>query len=158
MRFYEQDGTLISEQRDIMKGFAAEEPEHAEIDNYTFIGWSKPFWNLHSDVDTYAQYERNRCYTVKFYADESNKTPWSSCVVYEGKDAELPPDPYKEGHLFAGWIGTYTKVTSDSDIHPYFIEDPDANCTVSFIDGCDGATLKTVNIHSGCSAVLPDAV
>ncbi len=135
----------------VMYGCGATAPEVPEHPGYTFIGWSRDFSFVASDMIVYAQYEIN-IYTVTFTGVYSG----TQQVPYGG-DAELPVlDAEGVHYTFTvdgePWDGT--NITSDVTVVVGMEIDV---YTVTFIDPITDTVLKTEQVMYGCGATAPEA-
>lgn len=81
-------------------------------EGYTFIGWNHDGKNITKDTTIEGTYEINK-YEVKFiYAGEVIETQ----IVEHGKDASLPSEVVKEGHIFINWNHDGKNITKDTVI------------------------------------------
>lgn len=79
-------------------------------------------------------------------------------VLYEesvkyGGNANIPPDPEKEGYIFKGWDAKAENVVKDTEINAIF---ENKNFTVKFIDGLTGKILKTEKVKYKEEATAPE--
>lgn len=85
--FFDEDGTIISEQN-VIKGNNASIPEAPEKEGFHFVYWDSTATNVQSDLDIYAHYEINT-YTVVF-VNWSEETV--SVHTYEHGQPIAPPE------------------------------------------------------------------
>ena len=88
---------------------------------YTFKGWTSNgtdtltgSYTVSGSVTLTAKWQINT-YTVTFMDGHSNTTLKTQPVEYN-KDATPPANPSRTGYTFAGWSGSYTKVTENRTI------------------------------------------
>ena len=88
---------------------------------YTFKGWTSNgtdtltgSYTVSGSVTLTAKWKINT-YTVTFMDGHSNTTLKTQPVEYN-KDATPPANPSRTGYTFAGWSGSYTKVTENRTI------------------------------------------
>ena len=87
VKFVDWDGTVLSTQR-IAYGEAAEAPEDPEREGYVFVGWSKEFDEITSDLTIKAKYEKGSEAKKEQLEQEIGRV--------EGAIEELNPDDYTE--------------------------------------------------------------
>ena len=145
--FKDWDGTVLSTQQ-VLEGSNATAPADPTRTGYTFVGWDVSFTNITADTIVTAQYQINS-YIVTF-KDWDGTILKSENVPYGGS-ATPPADPTRTGYTFTGWAGTYTNVTSNSNVTALY----DINqYTVRFLDW-NGTVLKTQTVNYGGYATAP---
>ena len=115
VRFYDNDGNLISEQS-VLYGTSAIAPQPTDITGYDFVGWDMSFANVTSDLTVNAVYEQ-KSFTVQFY-DNEGKLISEQTVVYgmaavEPSEAEME----REGYRFVDWSCEFNYVTEDIKVY-----------------------------------------
>ena len=131
IRWANYDGTLLEIDEEVARhdipeynGIVPTKPEDVQF-KYNFIGWSPLVEKATKDITYVAQFSKDvQIYNVDFYIDE-NMT--SSTSVKYGEKVEIPTEPMKEGHTFAGWYledeiyDFNTPITSDTTLVANFI-------------------------------------
>ena len=119
VRFYDDDGTLLKEQKDIVAHQNATPPDAPVKEGYTFTGWQPDYHDITANLVVIAQYSDNsgsaNRHTVTFYADDG-KTVVSRQEVDHNGSAVAPMPPSKTGYTFVAWAGNYTEVTKDETV------------------------------------------
>lgn len=119
VRFYDDDGTLLKEQKDIVAHQNATPPDAPDKEGYTFKGWQPDYHDITENRVVIAQYSDNsgsaNRHTVTFYADDG-KTVVSKQEVDHNSSAVAPMPPSKTGYTFVAWAGNYTNVVKDETV------------------------------------------
>lgn len=154
--FEDWDGTVLKTEYVVM-GKDATPPADPVREGYTFIGWSKDYTGVTSDLTVVAKYETEdpnaKKVTVTFY-DDDQKTVLATKSVTIGQVVELPPDPVKEGYTFIGWIGDVTaKIYQPTSFYAKY-EEIDGRYVVQFID-YDGTVLSKQLVEPGEAPIEP---
>ena len=118
VEFLDIDGNIISTQY-VTNGANAEEIAAPNLDGYKFLNWDKSFANIESDLTIRPIYEKIiKYYSVKFIDEDGNILKEEK--VEEGKNANAPSEPKKEGYKFIGWDKSLTNINSNLEIKPLF--------------------------------------
>lgn len=147
-------------------------PKAPEVEGYNFLGWSKTEGGTKVDVGSvkitdntnfYALLEEVEpekvFYTVTFKADGKN---YDSQSVEEGKSAEVPAEPEKDGYTFKGWSKTSggsvvnvasVKITENTTFYAVFEKNP-VYYEVIFV--VDGDEYDVQEVLEGDFAETPD--
>ncbi|HHU55763.1 MAG TPA: hypothetical protein GXZ48_03645 [Acholeplasmataceae bacterium] len=112
VQFLDYDDSVLKTE-EVEYGNDANAPETPEREGYTFVGWSKSFTNVMSDVTVKALYKINK-YTVNFY-DHDGSLLKTEEVEY-GKNATPPEEPERVGYNFTGWNKEFENVKEDLEI------------------------------------------
>ena len=113
------DGKVV-ETQEVEEGKAATKPADPKKDGFVFKGWDKEYNNITADLEVNAVFEEDKVYhTVEFLVDGA---VYATVQVEDGKAAELPEQPTKEGEYFAGWLKDTSCVTSDMSVRAKFVE------------------------------------
>ena len=128
-------------------GMATAPTEIPLIDGYKFVGWSKSFQSVTSNLVVEALYERLNL--VVFYDFQNNviKSEW----VENTKNATPPIPPTVEGYTFVGWSALYTNITGDTEIKALYEVN---KYTVTFRMP-DGTILDEQKVEPGMPASEP---
>ena len=146
--FLDTDESVLKE-INVEHGNDAVPPEAPTKEGHTFIGWSKNYFEISSDMEIYAQYEIN-VYTVTFL--DANETVLKELIVEHGDDVTPPKEPIKEGYTFTGWSKSYSEISSDMEIYAEY----EINVyTVVFFD-TDNTVLKEMTVEHGDDAISPE--
>ena len=95
--FYDYDGNVLKTEL-VQKGESATAPTAPEVEGYTFVGWSKDFTNVTSNLEVYPLYDDGKVEFVVSFMD------WNGKILKEerleaGQNATPPADPEREGYL-----------------------------------------------------------
>ena len=121
VRFIDYDGKTVINSQLVEPNGNPILPKDPKRKGYIFKGWLPEPKNITSDLDTYAQYERDpediigTWYRVRFYEDDG-KTLISEQEVKKGEDAVAPAPPKKNGYKFVKWMPSYKNIKKDTDI------------------------------------------
>ncbi|MDE7332394.1 MAG: leucine-rich repeat protein [Lachnospiraceae bacterium] len=142
VKFLDYDGTQIGETQYVEEGKSATPPEDPTREGFTFIGWSKPFYNVTEDLNITAMYSDNSGsasrHTVIFY-DNDGVTEIDKQLVDHGDRARAPIPPEKEGWKFVRWIPSdLTNIVVDKTFTAYYERD-DASTNVTPGPGASGS-------------------
>lgn len=106
-------------------------------------------------------------YEVKFI-DTIDKKILKTEKVLEGMAATAPLNVEYDNYEFAGWDKSYSNVTSDLQVRTIYnkkiVNNDNLNnqasntYLVTFVDGDDGKTIKTVEVREGVNATLPTPI
>lgn len=119
VRFYDWDGTRLSEQQVRYSQAAVAPADPGEREGYTYNGWDTDFSNVTMDLNVCASYSPIM-FTVTFQDKDGN--PLSTQQVQYGTAAVAPEAPEVEGYEFTGWDTDFSNVKSDLLIHPIYQE------------------------------------
>lgn len=144
--FKDINGNILKESETYYGGTVTA-PTAPEVEGKKFIGWSKDFSSVKSDLDIYPKYN-DSTYTVKFYNYDGNILKTEE-VAYNG--SATPPECLQDGFVFDKWDTDYTNVKYDLDIYPIF---KPRYCNVSFVD-YDGKVLLSYEILYGEKGYFP---
>ena len=139
--FYDYDGNVLKTEL-VQKGESATAPNAPEVEGYTFVGWSKDFTNVTSNLEVYPLYDDGKVEYVVSFMD------WNGKILKEerleaGQSATPPSDPEREGYLFMGWTGNYENIQSNVIIRPeYLSKDTEFAITYNMNNGVWGYTSK----------------
>jgi uncharacterized protein (TIGR02145 family) len=147
--FRDHHGTVLKTQV-VAYGNSAAAPADPSREGHTFAGWDVPYGNITSDLVVTARYTVNQ-YTISF--DSSGGTAVPAVTREYGTAVNPPPEPSREGYLFAGWQpalpavmpGQNLTLTALWSIRQY---------TVTFRDH-DGKVLKSELVDHGNGATAP---
>lgn len=145
--FVDWNGTVLKTQT-VEEGSSATAPSNPSRTGYTFTGWDKTFTNVTSNLTVNAQYTINS-YTVTF--KDWNNTILKTETVNHGSNATPPTNPNRTGYTFTGWSGSYTNITSNTEVTATYTIN---SYTVTFKD-YDNTTLKTETVNYQGSATPP---
>lgn len=133
---------------DVAYGGNATPPTSPTRTGYNFVSWSGTYTNMSQNETVLATYSI-KAFRVRFY--DWDGTLLSSNPVNYGSDATAPSNPSRTGYTFNSWSGTYTNITSATDITAtYTIK----SFTVNWYDW-DDTLLKTESVNYGSSATPP---
>ncbi len=136
VRFYDFDGTRLSEQQ-VRHGQAAVAPaDPAEREGYTYAGWSEDFSNVTMDMNICAVFNPIM-FTVTF--QDKDGSPLSTQQVQWGTAAVAPEAPEVEGYEFVGWDTDFSCVKTDLFVKAVYQEA--VSNVVSYV--CDFTAKKT---------------
>lgn len=127
VKFLDYDGTQIGETQYIEEGKSATPPPDPEREGYTFVGWSKPFYNVTEDLNITAVYTDNSGsssrHTVVFY-DWDGTTEIDRQLVDHKDKARPPIPPVHEGYKFVRWIpADLSSIEADLNVTAYYEKD-----------------------------------
>ena len=145
--FVDWNGTVLKTQT-VEEGSSATAPSNPSRTGYTFTGWDKTFTNVTSNLTVNAQYTINS-YTVTF--KDWNNTILKTETVNHGSNATPPTNPNRTGYTFTGWSGSYTNITSNTEVTATYTIN---TYTVTFKDW-DNTTLKTETVEYNKNATAP---
>lgn len=151
VKFLDWDDSILK-QETVSEGQSATAPPNPTREGYNFTGWSAPFDNIKSDTIVKALYSsKNKEYTVSFL-------DWDGRVlktekVQEGKSANPPQNPVREGYEFVGWSLPFDAVYSDLTINANY-KPVQKTFEVLFLDW-DERVLKKETVKEGESATPP---
>ncbi|HRX14121.1 MAG TPA: leucine-rich repeat protein [Eubacteriales bacterium] len=139
VRFFQTDGTLISEQN-VPQGEILNEPNDPQKNGYVFIGWYTDE-NCVQEYDFNIAVNANQSIYAKWVADtsrtwlvnfkQSNETLIDQQIVRGGDRISVPQEPTINGKIFLGWYADNqfqnvfdfeTVVTSDLVVYAKFID------------------------------------
>lgn len=132
VKFLDYDGTQIGETQYIEEGKSATPPPDPTREGFTFVGWSKPFYNVTEDLNITAVYTDNSGsasrHTVVFY-DWDGTTEIDRQLVDHQDKARPPIPPEHEGYKFVRWIpADLSSIEADLNVTAYYEkEDPSSN-------------------------------
>ena len=133
VRFYNCEGTLISEQS-VKYCNSAVEPSEADraVSGLRFVSWDCDFSNVTEDLNVIGIYEG--AISVKFYNCKNELIAIK--YVSEGGSVDEPSEEerFVPGWMFYAWDGELTNITKDTEIYGVYLEDKKSD-----IDG-DGLT------------------
>ena len=136
VRFYDFDGTRLSEQQ-VRHGQAAVAPaDPAEREGYTYAGWSEDFSHVTMDLNICAVFNPIM-FTVTF--QDKDGSPLSTQQVQWGTAAVAPEAPEVEGYEFVGWDTDFSCVKTDLFVKAVYQEA--VSNVVSYV--CDFTAKKT---------------
>lgn len=145
--FKDYDGTVLKTQS-VEYGSDAAPPEDPEREGYTFNGWDGEYYDVTAAVTITAEYKIN-AYKVTF-VDHDGAELKTQNVTY-GMSAVPPADPTREGYVFIGWDGDYTKIKGTVT----FTAQYGANkVKVTFVDH-DGSVIEEQDVEYGTDAAAP---
>lgn len=155
--FTDGQGTTLSEQK-VESGKAAVAPAEPSREGYNFAGWDKDFSKITADLTVNATWKEippaPKVFRVTFTDGQGGIL--SEQDIEEGKAAEAPADPTREGYTFKGWDADFSKITADLIVNATWEEIPPAPNTfkVTFTDG-QGGVLSEQNVEEGKAAEAP---
>ncbi len=157
--FEDGQGKVLNEQM-VEEGKAAVAPDNPTRKGYTFDGWDKDFSNIKADTKVTAKWKKDPGPVTKKYKvifTDGNGTVLVEQEVEEGKAAEAPADPKREGYTFKGWDKDFSNVKSDLTVNATWekIEPTPTTYTVTFEDGL-GNVLDTQKVKEGQAAKEPE--
>lgn len=147
VKFFDSDNNLLKSEL-VEAGKSATPPSDPQLVGKTFVGWSRSFSNVTSDINLYPKYN-DSLFTVNFYNSDGSLLKTVD-VNYHGS-AEAP-EVTKVGYTFVGWSEDFSDVIYDMDIYPIFEK---KKCTVTFLDW-DGTELYSYEITAGKAAYTPE--
>ncbi len=124
---YYSDEALIHTQTVEGKGFTKAVPtvDMPQKDGYTFLGWRGNFYgenllypacepfNLCSDTDFYAVWQKNGTYSITYSAIHAKNVPYRQSSA-SNTACISPVTPYKDGYIFKGWSTADGKILKPS--------------------------------------------
>lgn len=123
--FTDGQGTTLSEQ-EVEEGKAATAPAEPSREGYKFTGWDADFSKIDADLTVNALWEEIKptpnTYKVTFTDGQGGII--SEQDVEEGKAAEAPADPIREGYTFKGWDADFSNITADLTVNATWEENP----------------------------------
>ena len=123
--FTDGQGTTLSEQQ-VEQGKAAVAPADPTREGYIFKGWDADFSNITADLTVNATWEEAPApvTTYKVTFTDGQGGILSEQDVEEGKAAEAPADPTREGYTFKGWDADFSNITADLTVNATWEENP----------------------------------
>lgn len=91
------------------------------------------------------QFKEEETFTVTF--TDYDGTPLSVQTVLSGEDAVPPADPVREGYVFIGWDGSYTKVTANRTVTAQYQKDTTPTIIVGSVSAKPGDTGVQVSLR-----------
>lgn len=156
--FTDGQGTKLSEQK-VESGKAAVAPAEPSREGYNFAGWDKDFSKITADLTVNATWKElpPAPKTFKVTFTDGLGGILSEQQIEEGKGAEAPADPTREGYTFKGWDTDFSKITADLIVNATWEENPPAPGTfkVTFTDG-QGNVLSEQDVEEGKAAEAPE--
>lgn len=160
--FYTLDGVKKEpiDQMMVASGEDAVLPDPPIIEGYTFQEWypSAEIYNpIVADTEITAIYKKNDrpIYKVEFI-DWDDKIIVTRDVA-EGEAAEAPPAPTREGWIFNGWRGDFSKITAPTKIYALYEKKDPTKYTVTFYDEDGKNVIASVQVNPGEDAAPPQA-
>ncbi len=147
--FADYDGSCIATS-DILWGAAATAPAAPVHEGYTFVSWDKRFDAVTSHMIVTAVYREAGKHLVTFRDHDGTILSYEN--VEAGEDATPPAAPVRVGHTFAGWDGSYTAVSSDTEVTAQY--NVSETFTVTFVNEKD-SVLKTQTVYAREAATAP---
>ena len=148
--FVDGQGEILSTQT-VDYGKEATSPTTPTREGFTFTGWDKEFNNITADTTITAKWSKNTSvYTVLFVDGFGNVISTQS--IEEGRSANTPQAPIRDGYTFIGWDKKYDNITENITITAKWTENKTYN--VIFTDG-QGNILSTQKVEKGKSAIIP---
>ena len=95
--------------------------------------------------------EMKPIYTVTF--EDYDGMELKTEQVEQGKTAQAPEDPTREGYDFTGWDKDFSNIQSDLTVTAQY---KTATYSVRFVDGCTDGEINTQNIEYGGAATEPE--
>jgi hypothetical protein len=145
--FEDYDGTVLKTQY-VAYGSDAAPPRDPEKEGYTFTGWDGDYYDITAATTVTAEYEIN---TYKVTFADYDGTELKVQNVNYGGSAVPPADPAREGYIFAGWDGDYTKITGTVTFTAQYEAD---TFKVTFAD-YDGSVIDEQDVEYGKDALAP---
>jgi len=152
--FRDIDGSILKVEN-VIKGGNATAPLAPYLAGYIFTGWDKPFSDIQSHLDIYAQYAPVDKVIITFI--DWDGTSISIQEIERGNDAVAPANPAREGYTFSGWDKPYTNIQENLTVTAQYTKDQviKETFTVTFFDH-DGTILKTEVVEKGQNATAPE--
>mgnify|MGYP002853429158 CR=1 FL=1 len=120
VRFVNDDGTLISEQK-VQYGGSAKAPSAPAKVGHTFSGWNGKYQGVKSNSEVKATYTRNK-YKVDFKYSNGTKIIDTQTILYD--DAATAPKEEEveipDGYKFNGWSDEFDHIASNLTVYPVF--------------------------------------
>ena len=154
----------------VNKGSTAMAPSYPTYTGYTALGWDKSLDNITTDTVITARYRPNT-YKIVFNKNAAGATGTMSplSMEYDAKKTLTANAFSYAGHTFASWttqsdgsgmcysdmqsVGNLTDV--DGGTVNLYAQWTPLTYTVTFRDGYDGSTIKTVRVSHGDSVTAP---
>lgn len=148
VQFLDYDYTIFNVQN-VRYGKSAVLPsQNPQRIGYRFDHWEGNYANIVADVDIYAVYVRQ--YKVRF--EDFDGTEIATVVVDEGKSAQAPAIPERDGYTFDEWSADFSNVTEDMVVTARYKE---LTYQVKFYD-YNKQVIKTEKVYHGTGATAPD--
>lgn len=91
------------------------------------------------------QIKEEETFTVTF--TDYDGTPLSVQTVLSGEDAVPPADPVREGYVFIGWDGSYTKVTANQTVAAQYQKNTSPTIVADSVSANPGDTGVQVSLR-----------
>jgi uncharacterized repeat protein (TIGR02543 family) len=152
--FDSNGGSTVWEITGIMPGSTIELPSEPTKDAHTFVGWfidNNTFLNeftaltpISQNITVYAKWSQNT-YEVTFDSN-GGSTVWEITGITPGSTIELPSEPTKNAHAFAGWF-----IDNNTFLNEFTESTPvTGNITVfaKWVFNWEGKSVKITNLNS----------
>ena len=166
VKFLDYDGTVLKEEKvEISKSATA--PSVSSRTGYDFIGWSKEFNNVTSDLIIIAQYKVHEHVFIDFVCECGVNKEKFYVVVFKNYDGTIldeqtvseyghvsaPDVPDREGYNFVGWDKDYHNINENTILVAQFSS---KEFVVSF-DSDGGTLIDSQNVKYDACASIPNA-
>ena len=160
--FYDTISREVLKEEQVLPGMSATAPRVSVYNDYNFVGWSRSYRNVNSNITVNTVYrlkveeERKDEYFTVTFIDGIRGEVLDTQTVLRGLTANPPVTPVYAKKVFAHWLGDFTNITSNRTITAIYKDDlneneiPDDDDTyynVTFAKGLHG-TLSGQSVYN----------
>ena len=158
------DGAVYGDVVTYTEGATITAPADPTKTGYSFTGWSPTVGTMGTaDMVFNATFKANT-YSVKYYKEKTNSTPYQTLSVSFDGAYNLPATPTKTGYVFSGWVDASGNSmpathTTDADVSFYALWTAGSYDAVFNANGgqfADGTTKKNVATDFDSEIVAPE--